>query len=200
MNVLYSKAHMTLSVKPFGCMPSAGVSDGVQTAITEKLPGTIYCPVETSGDGRVNFYSRVQMYLFKAKQAANAELERACEEHGVTMEQVRAFLEANPRWGRALHKAPHAYAGTAADLVGEVAPHITKSRVALWRDRVSGLARRSSETARQSPHMIVALFKNAASAAPEVAARVKQDVALYREIRRQKKADKAPVAMDAAAE
>ena len=65
---------MTLSVKPFGCMPSAGVSDGVQSAITEKFPGTIFCPVETSGDGRVNFYSRVQMYLFKAKQAAIAEL------------------------------------------------------------------------------------------------------------------------------
>ena len=56
MNVTKSKAHMTLSVKPFGCMPSAGVSDGVQSAISEKFPGTIYCPVETSGDGRVNFY------------------------------------------------------------------------------------------------------------------------------------------------
>src|SRR5580700_1655711 len=77
MNVVKSKAHMTLSVKPFGCMPSAGVSDGVQSAITEKFPGTIFCPVETSGDGRVNFYSRVQMYLFKAKQAAVAEYERA---------------------------------------------------------------------------------------------------------------------------
>ena len=39
MNVVDSKAHMTLSVKPFGCMPSAGVSDGVQSAITEKFPG-----------------------------------------------------------------------------------------------------------------------------------------------------------------
>ena len=29
---------MTLSVKPFGCMPSAGVSDGVQSMITEKYP------------------------------------------------------------------------------------------------------------------------------------------------------------------
>jgi predicted nucleotide-binding protein (sugar kinase/HSP70/actin superfamily) len=71
-NVVHQKCHMTLSVKPFGCMPSAGVSDGVQTAITEKFSGTIFCPVETSGDGRVNFYSRVQMYLFKAKQAARS--------------------------------------------------------------------------------------------------------------------------------
>jgi predicted nucleotide-binding protein (sugar kinase/HSP70/actin superfamily) len=108
MNVLHAKAHMTLSVKPFGCMPSAGVSDGVQTAITEKLPGTIFCPVETSGDGRVNFYSRVQMYLFKAKQAAAAELQRACTDHGVSESQVRAFLQSSPRLRSALHKAPRA--------------------------------------------------------------------------------------------
>jgi len=199
MNVVQSKAHMTLSVKPFGCMPSAGVSDGVQSAITEKFPGTIYCPVETSGDGRVNFYSRVQMYLFKAKQACLAELDRACEEQGVTMEQVRAFLEANPRFGRALHKAPHAYAGTTADLVAQVAPYITKSRAERWRDRITGLAKRSSDSARKSPHMVVQMFKSAVEAAPEVAARVKEDVVLYREMRRAKKSEQ-PRVMEAAAE
>jgi predicted nucleotide-binding protein (sugar kinase/HSP70/actin superfamily) len=202
MNVVQSKAHMTLSVKPFGCMPSAGVSDGVQSAITEKFPGTIYCPVETSGDGRVNFYSRVQMYLFKAKQACLAELDRACEEQGVTMEQVRAFLEANPRFGRALHKAPHAYAGTTADLVAQVAPYITQSRTQRWRNRIAGLAQRSSATARKSPHMVVELFKSAVEAAPDVAARVKEDVVLYREMRRAKSGGKneQPRALDAAAE
>src|SRR5579871_3857342 len=116
MNVVQSKAHMTLSVKPFGCMPSAGVSDGVQSAITEKFPGTIFCPVETSGDGRVNFYSRVQMYLFKAKQASAAEYERALHEHGVTREQVKAFLESSPRFASPLFKAKHFYAGCSADV------------------------------------------------------------------------------------
>ena len=38
LNVSKKKATMTLSVKPFGCMPSAGVSDGVQSIITEKYP------------------------------------------------------------------------------------------------------------------------------------------------------------------
>jgi hypothetical protein len=204
MNVVQSKAHMTLSVKPFGCMPSAGVSDGVQSAITEKFPGTIYCPVETSGDGRVNFYSRVQMYLFKAKQACLAELDRACDEQGVTMEQVRAFLEANPRFGRALHKAPHAYAGTTADLVAQVAPYITKTRAERWRGRLAGLVKRSSETARKSPHMVVQMFRTAVEAAPEVAAKVKEDVVLYRQMRREKGAGATktaqPQAMEAAAE
>jgi hypothetical protein len=184
MNVVHSKAHMTLSVKPFGCMPSAGVSDGVQSAITEKFPGTIFCPVETSGDGRVNFYSRVQMYLFKAKQAATAELDRACTEHGVTLEQVRAFLRANPRFGHSLHKPPHKYAGAAADLVAEVAPYITKSWTARVRERVQGLAKASSEAARKSPHMVVAVVRGAVESAPSVAARVKEDVALYAELRR----------------
>jgi hypothetical protein len=184
MNVLHSKAHMTLSVKPFGCMPSAGVSDGVQTAITEKLPGTIFCPVETSGDGRVNFYSRVQMYLFKAKQAAAAEPERACAEHGVTMEQVRAALAAYPRFAGALHKAPHSYAGTAADVVAEITPYATQSRAQRWRSRLAVAAKRSGDAARQSPHLVVSMVKGAVVAAPEVAARVKEDVALYRELRR----------------
>ena len=128
MNVVHSKAHMTLSVKPFGCMPSAGVSDGVQSAIAEKFPGTIFCPVETSGDGRVNFYSRVQMYLFKAKMAAQTELTRVYNENGMTREQLQAFLTANPTYGNALHKSPHSHNGTAADLVAEVSPIIGMSR------------------------------------------------------------------------
>jgi len=200
MNVVHSKAHMTLSVKPFGCMPSAGVSDGVQSAITEKFPGTIFCPVETSGDGRVNFYSRVQMYLFKAKQAAAAELERACAEHGVSMEQVRAYLEKHPQYASALHKAPHAYAGNAADIVAEVAPFITKSRVQRAQAKLAGLAKRSTETARKSPHMVVAMFRNAVEAAPAVAARVKEDIAIYREVKRAKKTEAKPQRVDAAAE
>jgi predicted nucleotide-binding protein (sugar kinase/HSP70/actin superfamily) len=187
MNVLHSKAHMTLSVKPFGCMPSAGVSDGVQTAITEKLPGAIFCPVETSGDGRVNFYSRVQMYLFKAKQAAVAELDRACEEHGVTMDQVRALLAAKPRFARTLHKAPHSYAGSAADLVAEVAPYIKHSRAQRWSDLVASAAKRSGEAARRTPQSVVRVVSNARAAAPELASRLKEDVALYREVRRAKK-------------
>jgi predicted nucleotide-binding protein (sugar kinase/HSP70/actin superfamily) len=39
LNVVKSKATMTLSVKPFGCMPSSSVSDGVQSLITERISG-----------------------------------------------------------------------------------------------------------------------------------------------------------------
>mgnify|MGYP006208999353 CR=1 FL=1 len=87
MNVLHSKAHMTLSVKPFGCMPSSGVSDGVQSVITELFPEAIFCAVETSGEGAVNFYSRVQLFLFKARQRAQQEMADVLAQYGITREQ-----------------------------------------------------------------------------------------------------------------
>jgi predicted nucleotide-binding protein (sugar kinase/HSP70/actin superfamily) len=201
LNVTQKKAHMTLSVKPFGCMPSAGVSDGVQSAITERYPGSIYCPVETSGDGRVNFYSRVQMYLFKAKQAAQAEYERALEENGVSLEEVEAFLEANPRFANALHKAPHVYAGNAADLVAEVAPYITKTRAERLRARASSFASATVSFARTAPGALAKMIRSAVAEAPETARKLKEDVVLLSEIRAAKKAKRAPEpTLDAAAE
>ncbi len=198
INVLESKCHMTLSVKPFGCMPSASVSDGVQSAIVEKFPGTIFCPVETSGDGRVNFYSRVQMYLFKAKQAAIAELERAYTEHGVTQEQVKDFLDKNPRYASPLHKAPHKYAGTGADLIAEIAPMIKLSRAERIRARILGAAKKTQDTAKNAPHVVVELFKSVREQAPAIASRVKEDITILREQRKAKKS--APADLSAAAE
>jgi predicted nucleotide-binding protein (sugar kinase/HSP70/actin superfamily) len=202
MNVTQAKAHMTLSVKPFGCMPSAGVSDGVQSAITEKFPGTIYCPVETSGDGRVNFYSRVQMYLFKAKMAAQNEFTRVCNENGVTREQIQAFLTANPTYGDSLHRAPHSHNGTAADYVAEIAPIIGMSRMERIKHRLVSLTKESTSAAKKAPHMVIHLVSATVKEAPNTVKRVKEDVALFRELRTAKKASaKASVeTMDAAAE
>src|SRR5690606_36044226 len=124
LNVVKNKASMTLSVKPFGCMPSSSVSDGVQSLITEKYPGTIYCAVETSGDGAVNFQSRVQMYLFKARKVAEQEMEDALKAHSLTIEQARAFIQKHPRFGKALHRAPFTAGSTPVDLVNEIAGYI----------------------------------------------------------------------------
>ncbi|MBI4715813.1 MAG: hypothetical protein HY760_07760, partial [Nitrospirae bacterium] len=63
------KAHLVLSVKPFGCMPSTQ-SDGVQARVVTDLPDSLFLPIETSGDGEVNFKSRIQMKLYEAKQRA----------------------------------------------------------------------------------------------------------------------------------
>jgi predicted nucleotide-binding protein (sugar kinase/HSP70/actin superfamily) len=121
LNAIGKKSTMTLSVKPFGCMPSSGVSDGVQSLVQERYPGTIFCAVETSGDGAVNFQSRVQMFLHKAKRCAFDEVERALKACGLTMEEVRAYIDANPRMASGAFKAPHIGTTSAVDLVHEVA-------------------------------------------------------------------------------
>jgi predicted nucleotide-binding protein (sugar kinase/HSP70/actin superfamily) len=64
----HDKVDGFISVKPFGCMPSSGVSDGVQSKITAMYPDFNFLSIETSGDNEVNILSRVSMLLFKAKQ------------------------------------------------------------------------------------------------------------------------------------
>jgi predicted nucleotide-binding protein (sugar kinase/HSP70/actin superfamily) len=133
-NVAYSKVNMTLSVKPFGCMPSSSVSDGIQSLITELYPQAIFLPIETNGDGAVNVYSRVQMQLFKAKQAAQKEVDKALADVGMTIEEVRAFLDKHPSMNSAFHRSPHMAGCTSADLVYEVGAR--KSKLGYWKNKV----------------------------------------------------------------
>jgi predicted nucleotide-binding protein (sugar kinase/HSP70/actin superfamily) len=117
--VIHNKAHMVLSVKPFGCMPSSGVSDGVQSIITEKYPEGIFLPIETTGDGAVNVYSRIQMMLFKAKQKALAEYEDLLKDKKLTVDMVKGKIAKNRRLNKTTHYAPHKVAGTAANFLLE---------------------------------------------------------------------------------
>ena len=108
---------MTVSVKPFGCMPSSGVSDGVQSIITAKWPEAIFLPIETTGDGKVNVHSRIQMMLFKARQKAKADYERALQQTGMDEHTFKAKLSAS-RWGKhPFRRPPHREAGVATNLV-----------------------------------------------------------------------------------
>lgn len=143
-NVVHNKVNMTLSVKPFGCMPSSGVSDGVQAKITELYPKAIYCPIETSGDGAVNVQSRVQMMLFKARQAAREEAEAAYERYGTNREEVQRILRKVPGLGHALFKAPHSHGSTAAD-VAELA-----GRLRRWWPKKAQSDRRNASSAARS--------------------------------------------------
>jgi predicted nucleotide-binding protein (sugar kinase/HSP70/actin superfamily) len=134
VNVAHKKSTLTVSVKPFGCMPSSGVSDGVQSLIVEKFPGTLYCAVETSGDGAVNFQSRVQMYLSKAKQSARDELERTLREHSLTLERVRDTVAQRKGFQSSLYVAPHRATTRISDLVHSTASVQTPvpKRVSSW--------------------------------------------------------------------
>jgi predicted nucleotide-binding protein (sugar kinase/HSP70/actin superfamily) len=58
-----------ISVKPFGCMCSSGVSDGVQAKIQEVHPELNFLSLETSGDNATNALNRVSMLLFKARKS-----------------------------------------------------------------------------------------------------------------------------------
>ncbi|MNI76181.1 hypothetical protein D3C73_1323920 [compost metagenome] len=115
LNVAKRKANMTISVKPFGCMPSSGVSDGVQSLITERYPEAIFLPIETTGDGAINVYSRVQMMLFKAKQAAQKEFDEAVRKKSLTAEQLQKKKDLTS--ARPLHTSRHVVACTAANWV-----------------------------------------------------------------------------------
>jgi len=161
-NVAYSKVNMTLSVKPFGCMPSSSVSDGIQSFITELYPQGIFLPIETNGDGAVNVYSRVQMQLFKAKQQAQKEVDKALADVGMTMDEVRGYLAKHPAMASAFHRAPHMAGCTAADLVYEVGAR--KNRFAYLKERVIAQVTGKAEKSHAEAHeRLLQIARNAAA-------------------------------------
>ncbi len=109
--------HMTVSVKPFGCMPSSGVSDGVQTKILSEYPQAIFVPIETTGDQQVNAHSRVQMMLFKAKQRAREEFDKALADTGLSEQEYRDRVKRSRKWRNPFRRPAHKAAGIAANLV-----------------------------------------------------------------------------------
>jgi predicted nucleotide-binding protein (sugar kinase/HSP70/actin superfamily) len=124
-NIYYSNkdlAHMVLSLKPFGCMPSTQ-SDGAQAAVTGHYKDMIYLPVETSGEGEINAHSRVQMALGEAKNKAKLEFQTVLEKTGLTVEQCRAYVDAHPEMKRPMYTVPHAKGtiGGAANFVLHIA-------------------------------------------------------------------------------
>ncbi|HEY5938002.1 MAG TPA: 2-hydroxyglutaryl-CoA dehydratase [Kofleriaceae bacterium] len=161
-NVAYSKVNMTLSVKPFGCMPSSSVSDGIQSFITELYPQGIFLPIETNGDGAVNVYSRVQMQLFKAKQQAQKEVDKALVDVGMTIEEVRAYLDKHPSLTGAFHRSPHMAGSTAADLIYEVGAR--KNKLGYWKNKlVNAVTRRDDKEHAKAHENLLNIARKAAA-------------------------------------
>jgi predicted nucleotide-binding protein (sugar kinase/HSP70/actin superfamily) len=169
LNIARQKVNMTLSVKPFGCMPSSSVSDGVQSLITELYPEGIFLPIETNGDGAVNVYSRVQMQLFKAKQTAKKEVDRKLAEVGMTMEEVQAYIAKHPELSSPFHRSPHEGGCTTVDLVAEVARK--RNRLRNLRYKVSELLGRRANRKAAHQHLIDVARIAAAKARSAAAAR-----------------------------
>ncbi|HEY1184843.1 MAG TPA: hypothetical protein VGE89_11710 [Bryobacteraceae bacterium] len=124
-NIYYSNkdlAHMVLSLKPFGCMPSTQ-SDGAQSAVVSNFKDMIYLPVETSGEGEINAHSRVQMALGEAKSKAKKEFAEALERTGLTLDACRAWVDKHPETKRPTYHVPHTkgVVGQAANFVHHIA-------------------------------------------------------------------------------
>jgi predicted nucleotide-binding protein (sugar kinase/HSP70/actin superfamily) len=124
-NIYYSNkdlAHMVLSLKPFGCMPSTQ-SDGAQSAVVSNYKDMIYLPIETSGEGEINAHSRVQMALGEAKNKCKKEFAECLERSGLTLDQCKAFVEAHPETKRPMYEVPHSkgVVGQAANFVLHIA-------------------------------------------------------------------------------
>jgi predicted nucleotide-binding protein (sugar kinase/HSP70/actin superfamily) len=129
-NIYYSNkdlAHMVLSLKPFGCMPSTQ-SDGAQAAVTGQYKDIIYLPVETSGEGEINAHSRVQMALGEAKNKAKLEFQTVLHETGLTLDECRAFVDEHPEMKRPMYHVPHAKGtvGMAANFVRHIKARMEK--------------------------------------------------------------------------
>lgn len=108
-NIYYSNkdlAHMVLSLKPFGCMPSTQ-SDGAQSAVVNLYKDMIYIPIETSGEGDVNAHSRVQMALGEAKVKAKNEFQDSLSKTGYTLDEIKAYVYANPELKQPFCHIPH---------------------------------------------------------------------------------------------
>jgi len=124
-NIYYSNkdlAHMVLSLKPFGCMPSTQ-SDGAQSAVVSNYKDMIFLPIETSGEGEINAHSRVQMALGEAKNKAKKEFAETLERTGLTLDQCRGYVDAHPEMKRPMYHVPHSKGtiGLAANFVLHIA-------------------------------------------------------------------------------
>jgi predicted nucleotide-binding protein (sugar kinase/HSP70/actin superfamily) len=123
-NIYYSNkdlAHMVLSLKPFGCMPSTQ-SDGAQSAVVSLYKDMIYIPIETSGEGDVNAHSRVQMALGEAKVKAKNEFQEALSKTGYTLVDIKNYVDENPELKQPFYHIPHykGMIGVAAGFVRHV--------------------------------------------------------------------------------
>ncbi|MCX6551036.1 MAG: activator of (R)-2-hydroxyglutaryl-CoA dehydratase [Acidobacteria bacterium] len=127
-------AHMVLSLKPFGCMPSMQ-SDGVQSLVMARFRDSIFLPIETSPDGEIDAHSRVQVALLEARSRAQAEFQQALQGTGKRLEDIQAYVAGHPELRRATYSVPHreGVAGTAASFVWHVSDRMDRERRRFWR-------------------------------------------------------------------
>lgn len=116
MVIKEKNAHLVISVKPFGCMPSTQ-SDGVQSRVMSVHKDGLFIPIETSGDGEVNVKSRVQMKLHEAKEKAREEFDNLLKQMKLSHDRLRDLAEKKKGAGLAMLRLPSRMATTAGNYV-----------------------------------------------------------------------------------
>jgi hypothetical protein len=102
------------------------MSIGAMAGVIGKYPDLLYAPLEIKGDAEVHALSRCQMILTEARKRAQGEFDEAVAASGMTIEQIRGYLDAHPEMKRATYPVPHlGCAGQAANLVRHVAQKVT---------------------------------------------------------------------------
>src|SRR3989454_904847 len=116
------KAHMICELSPYSCMPNT-MSIGAMAGVVGKYPDLLYAPLEIKGDAEVHALSRCQMILTEAKKRAQREFDEALQSTRLTVDEVRAYVDAHPAMKTATYHVPHdgRAAGTAAKMVLHVA-------------------------------------------------------------------------------
>jgi predicted nucleotide-binding protein (sugar kinase/HSP70/actin superfamily) len=136
-NIYYSTrgaAHMVLSLKPFGCMPSTQ-SDGVQSTVAARVNNVLFLPIETAAEGELHAHSRVQMVMVEARERAEEEFERALESTGKKLSEIRRYVAEHADLRNPFHHVPAnpGVAGVAANFVLHVSQLIDRDHA--WRSR-----------------------------------------------------------------
>jgi predicted nucleotide-binding protein (sugar kinase/HSP70/actin superfamily) len=115
------KAHMICELSPYSCMPNT-MSVGAMAGVLGRHPDILYAPLEIKGDAEVHALSRCQMILTEARKRAQREMDDVLARTGLSLDEVRAHLDAHPEMKRATYRVPHGDAvGTAANVVLHVA-------------------------------------------------------------------------------
>ena len=136
-NIYYhaqASAHMVLSLKPFGCMPSTQ-SDGVQSTVAARVKNVLFLPIETAAEGELHAHSRVQMVLAEARERAEEEFDRALASTGKKLNEIRRYVDDHPELRSPFHHVPASpgVAGVAANFALHVSQLINRDRA--WRSR-----------------------------------------------------------------
>lgn len=75
-------AELVVSIKPFGCLPSSAISDGVARELAARCPRVVFEAIETSGEGGELAASRLELALDRARALVDRDQLRPGPELG----------------------------------------------------------------------------------------------------------------------